>query len=427
MTASTSESSAAGRNQLTAGPESALAGVRVLDLTDLRGGYCGKMFAGLGASVTLVEPLDGVRSRHRAPVSQREGLDSLSFTFLYEATGKRSVAIDLEHPDGPGVLLRLAAAADILIEDRGPAYWNARNLGYEELSQANPRLVVTSMTPYGQMGPDSEREASDLLILARGGMLSLGGYSDGQPMRPPSNQAHVAGASFAAVASMMAFLAAERDGQGQYIDLSLQEAITMTLENAAHYWELEGTIRRSFGERQRQAGTGVIRCSDGYVFVLAGGIGGNRFWPNLVDWLTDEGVEDADRLAGEQWSDLSFIATEESKAIFSEVFGRFAAGKTKAELGERSQRWRVPLAPVNSPADVLDSPQLAHRAYFVDTPLPNGERSLFPGAPYQLSETPWLPSTEPAPAIGAHTETVLSSAGFDAEEIAQLRDQQVVR
>lgn len=398
------------------GRPGALGGLRVLDLTTTRGGYCGKLFADLGADVVLVEPESGHVLRNRPPFAKASDQDEgPSLLFAYLHGNKRSITLDVEDPSGAATLRDLVAVADVLIEDGLPGRLEDLGLGYTDLRARNKRLVMVSITPFGQDGPYADRDAPDLVLLALGGLLSLGGYADGSPMQAPDEQAHMAGSIFGAVGGMMAVLAAENAGEGQHVDVSIQGAVGMTLENAAQFVDLEGHVRRGFGGTQRQAGAGVMPCADGFVFVLAGGIGGNRFWPNLLEWMESEDAVELERLRGDKWLDRAFLESDEAKQTFREVFGAFSNRFSKAELGDAAQRWRVPLAPCNSPKDIVGNAQLAHRGFFVPAQLDDTYAAISPGAPYRLSGTPWSSALQ-VRAVGENGSEVLADWGIDGLE-----------
>lgn len=409
---------------------SALAGIRVLDLSGSLGNYCGKLFADLGAEVILVEPIGGTATRGMEPMIAGRRDPDASLVFQYHNTNKRSIAIDLDSREGRALLLSLVSEAHLIIENERPGAMKEKGLGYDALREVAPHLVLTSITPFGQSGPYAQWKAQDIVGLALGGMLSLSGYPDTAPMAAFGYQATAAANLFAAVASMAAVYEAEASGEGQHVDVSMQECVVMGMENAVQFYDLEGSIRKRNAGQQRQAGTGVFPCRDGYVYLMAGGVGANRFWGSTVRWLIGEGVEGAEVLAESRWTDQDFLATDEAKDIFSRIFGGFALKHTKRALYLRGQECRIPIAPVNDASDILASAQLEERGFFVPVDLPGtaGERlaCAMPGAPYKLSATPWKLSCR-APRLGDHTAEILTALGIDAARQAELQQQGIVR
>lgn len=395
-------------------PAGALRGVKVLDMSGLAGQYCGKMFADLGADVILIEPLRGSKVRSEGPFLDERVHPEYSLPFIYFNAGKRSVCIDLDHADGQEVFLDLVAKADVLIESEKPGVMASRALGYEELSKRKPDLIMTSITPFGQSGPYAQYECSDLVALAMGGFLSLGGYPDSQPIAAYGNQAYLAASQFAAVASMIALLSAADECRGTHIDVSIQECVVMAMENAIQFYDLEGTVRKRDAGVQRLAGMGVFKCVDGEVYLMAGGISSSRFWENTVNWLVESGIDAANVLRDSKWQNQDFLATVEAKATFAEIFGPFARSRTKDTLYHEGQSRRIPICPINTTKDVLENRQLNHRGFFVELLHQESGKSLtVPGAPYQLAKTPWR-IARPSPKTGQHTSEILAELGYDS-------------
>lgn len=404
-------------NNVNAG---ALSGLTVLDLSGMSGQFCGKLFADLGAEVLLIEPPGGSAVRRDGPFLDDQPHPETSLTFAYFNAGKRSVTIDLETSEGQEVLRRLVANADLVIESERPGVMARRGLDFATLSKLNPRLVMTSITPFGQTGPYAQYESEDIVALALGGLLYLGGYPDHAPLAAYGQQAYLAAAQFAAVASMMSIYAAEVHGIGRHCDVSVQECVVLALENAVQFFDLEGTVRKRYGGQQRQAGMGVFDCADGQVYFMAGGVASNKFWEASVRWLLDEGVKDAACLLEPHWYDSAFLATVGAKSTFASIFGPFARARTKAQLYEQGQARRLPICPINTPADLLDNRQLAYRGHFTQIPHTwSGRKLVAPGAPYQFSATPWR-QPGPVPRLGEHTASVLESVGFNSAARAAL-------
>jgi benzylsuccinate CoA-transferase BbsE subunit len=322
----------------------------------------------------------------------------------------------------------LAKDADLIIETEKPGTLRNRGLDHAALSASNRELVMTSVTPFGQTGPYAEYEAEDLVALALGGLLYLGGYPDTPPIAAYGNQAYLAAAQFASVASMMALLAVDEDGKrvGRQVDVSIQECVTMGLETSIQYYDLEKTIRKRASGQQIMAGIGVFECADGQIYLMAGGIASTRFWENLVRWLMDEGVEAAQRLLEPAWENHDYLAKPEAKVIFGELFAPFARKHTKTYLYQTGQSRRIPICPVNTPRDILTSRQLDYRGFFVaQDHTPSGRKLIVPGAPYRLDATPWH-QARPAPRLGEHTSEILAALGYDPAARAALLKSGVV-
>lgn len=404
----------------------ALAGLRVLDLSGPMGNYCGKMFADMGADVILVEPPSGTRLRFEPPfLDASPGLER-SLSFAYLNTSKRGITLDLDSHSGQTLFRKLASSADLVIETEAPGTMQRRGLGYEELSALRPQLVVSSITAFGQSGPYAQYDAQDLVALALGGMLYIGGYPDAAPTRAYGNQAYMCANMYGAVSAMIAVLEAEQSGRGQHVDVSMQECVVLGQENAVQFYDLEGTIRKRAGGEGRFAGYGMFECQDGHIYMLAGGIGENKFWSRTVQWLMEEKVAGAEKLQGEEWRNPEYLRTEDAKRIFKDLFVPWSKTRTKAYLFHEGQRRHVPVAAVNSPADVLQSRQLEHRGYFVGLMHHlRSEPMIAPGAPYKLSETPWRIQRS-APRLGEHNAEVFGEIGVDGAGLAKLRTERVI-
>jgi crotonobetainyl-CoA:carnitine CoA-transferase CaiB-like acyl-CoA transferase len=396
----------------------ALAPYRVLDLTGAIGGLCGRVLAGLGADVIKVERPGGEPARLRAPFLGGVRDPQRSLPWLFANAGKRGITLDIEQPDGREKLLRLVAQSDVLIESFPPGQMEKLGLGWRELCAANPRLIFTRISPFGQNGPYSDYQGSDIVAWALGGQMFLDGDAERRPVRVSAPQAEGLAGAHAAAGTMTALYHRRRSGRGQQVDVAMQECVTWTLMIAAQFWDIlhinpqrGGAIRRT----QRPDGStlesrAIWPCKDGYVLWALGGgtqAGSLASARALTAWLTDEGL--AGPLAEVNWSELSAATMDQSTYdALSAPFLAFFAQHTKQELFEGAIARSIQLAPVNEIPDVAASPQLAARDYWRDVPQPQLATTLrFPGAPVRLAATPWRDPTA-APRPGEHNAEVFA-------------------
>src|SRR6266540_3106355 len=224
-----------------------LHGLRVLELADEKGQFCGKLMADLGADVIKIEPPGGQHTRLVGPFCEDVPHRERSLSFWHYNTSKRGITLNLEHPEGQGLLRRLVPTADILLETYPPGYLPALGLGYEVLSLLNPRLILCSLTPFGQTGPWRDFLSADLLHLAAGGQMSCCGYDpqdvpDAPPIAPGGGNAWHIGSHFAYMAIMAAVYYRDMTGEGQYIDASIHEACALTTEAAGTTYIYTGKV-----------------------------------------------------------------------------------------------------------------------------------------------------------------------------------------
>jgi benzylsuccinate CoA-transferase BbsE subunit len=374
----------------------ALAGIRVLDLADLPGAFAGRLLAGLGADVLKVEPPEGDATRRIPPFWHELPEPDASLVFWFYHAGKRGLRLDWRHPAGAEVLRRLAATADVLVETEPPGTLGTRGCGPDALRALNPRLVVVSVTPFGQHGPRRSWRAGDTVAQAAGGMLFVSGHRDGPPLRSLGLQAYHQAGVFAAVGTMSALLARERTGRGQDVDVSLQAAVAGALEHVPGLWQQSGAVPARQGTLHWTRYFRVGRCRDGWVMHCTLGD-----WTSLLEWAKADGM--AAELDDRRWEDVT-VRQADAERLF-DVLDAWAARHTVAELAEGAQLRRLPYAAVRPPEALLADPQLAARGFFVPLEHPGlGRRVPFPGAPFRLADAPWTVARPPA--LGEHDEAV---------------------
>src|SRR6202795_2685430 len=292
----------------------ALSGIRVLDLADNAVAYASRLLADLGAEVIRIEPPHGNAVRRRDEVAR--------CAHAFWNANKKGITLDLGCADGRRLFGDLVATSDVVIETFAPGTLSAWGIGYETMKDRNPGIILVSVTPYGQTGPCAKFHATDLTLLAAGGLLSLGGYPETGPVAVAGDHGFHAAAIFGAVAALKALLEREGTNHGQWIDVSGQECIAFALEDAIPEWYLSGSIRRRTGDQAREAGTGVYPCQDGHISMVAGRLGTAKAVKTLVQWIADSGTPGGDALLDECWKDFKFRQGPGGIAALAEIFGR---------------------------------------------------------------------------------------------------------
>lgn len=403
----------------------ALEGLRVVEFTDEAGSYCGRLLADLGAEVIKVEPPGGGRERRSPPyhAAAGEGPDS-SIAFWVHNTSKKSVVLDLDTAEGQRDARALALTADVVLEDNPVGFLAARGLGFEALRARRPSLVYTSVTGFGQTGPHAGYAYCDIVGQAMGGVMTLAG----DPADPPNiiygNQANVSASIEAAQGTLLAVLYADATGVGQAVDVSAQEALSMSQETAMQQWDLQKMNRKRAGERGAIPipipGAGVYECKDGHIICFALAPGGADF-PELVNWMRERGMSgDLDDEPFKSICDslnMAFLTQltrepERAGAVLpalmhiNELLSAFFASMPAKEAYEEGQKRRLLNGLVSTPKDLAENTQLRARDWYTSLQFSGPEsRVEFPGPPYRLSETPVQISRPPR--LGEHTEEIL--------------------
>ncbi|MBK9545768.1 MAG: CoA transferase [Dehalococcoidia bacterium] len=405
----------------------ALEGVRVIEFTDEIGSYCGRLLGDLGAEVIKVEPPGGGRERHVGPfITGFEGEPDASLAFWVHNTSKKSVVLNLDLPGAQETARKLALSADIVLEDYPVGYLSARGLGYEQLRSQKPSLVYTSVTGFGQTGPHAGWAYADIVGQAMGGLMTLAGEQSDPPNLIYGRQADVSASIHAAQGTMIALLHAEATGQGQLVDVSAQEAVSISQETAMQTWDFHKKNRTRTGELGalpiRLPGSGTLKTKDGYVLLLIIAPAGKDL-PDLVAWMREEGKAGkldeepyASLLAKFNMAFLTQLMGNPAEAVtvlqhlgaMNQEIANFFASKTAKEAYEEGQNRQLLVGIVSTPKDLAENTQLRARDWYVTFPeAPAGPAVEFPGPPYRLSETPALIARPPR--LGEHTEAVLAA------------------
>lgn len=422
----------------------ALSDIRVLDLAGEPGWYCGKLLAELGADVIKIEPPGGDPGRRVGPFYHDEVDPQKSLYFFAHNSSKRGITLNIATADGRALFRRLAASADVVIETFPPGFLDSLGLDYEALTQARPSVILASITGFGQWGPHSHYKAPDIVAVPMSGMMYIAGFPEDPPNRPYNNQSHYCASIQAATGILTALLHRERTGEGQQVDVSMQEALSLNQETAMQYWDIRGELRKRVGNERRLPGIGVYQCQDGHMTFFVGVPGFGAPWPTLLQWMADEGM--AEDLNTPEWlqvfqqMDMRLIAelyfghdaelVAQWKPRLSHVDGvldRFVRSRTLKELYEEGQRRGLLVAPCNTPKDIVENPQLNYRRWFAAVSHAELAATItYPGPPYRLSETPWRLHRRP-PLIGEHNrEVYCDELGLSVEQLAALSGAGVV-
>jgi len=383
----------------------ALDGVRVLEVGDLvSAAYATKLLADLGADVVKIESHRGDLARGRGPFPGNIPHHETSGLFLYLNANKRGVTLDLTQPRGQAALAGLAAGADLLVHNVHPTLMAAHGLDYDRLSAANPRLVMTSIAPFGLSGPHATYRGPEVVTWSAGGVAALNGQT-GEPDLPPlkafGDQSGFQAALNAAVGSLGALFARLASGRGEHVEVSAQESVAAILELTFEFWPYTGLVASRLGRKPIQP-LCFVECRDGWIFICAVE---EHQWQKFVDLMGNP-----------EWAGLEVFENRLARGANFDALEPFlqewCRDRSVQELYEEGQRRRIPFAPVSTMGDLIASPHLRARGFFATLAHPVAGPVTMPGAPYHLSATPWQLRT-PAPTLGQHTTEVLTEAGIE--------------
>lgn len=391
---------------------SLLEGIRILDLADEKASFCAKLLADMGASVIKVERPGGDVSRGMGPFLGDFPHPERSLFFLHNNTNKLGITLNLEHSEGKRIFRRLVDRVDVVVESFSPGYLKDLGLSFEILSRTNPKLILVSVTGFGQDGPRSQYKSCDIVSSAFGGQMYVSGSPSTPPLKPFGEQSYYAASLFAAIGILLALRKRNRSGEGEHIDISLQEAVVSTLEHVMIQYFYEKTIPKRQGSLHWNSSFCILPCKDGHILISL-----FQQWETLVEWMDSEGM--AEDLKDEKYKGEEFRQNHLDHII--EVLQRWIKTHTANELFEVGQLMRFPWATVCSPEKVLESPQLKSRGFFVEVGHPEiGTSIQYSGAPYKFDGCS-LDRWERAPLIGEdNMEIYQRELGLSEEELKRL-------
>jgi formyl-CoA transferase len=387
-----------------------LEGFRILDLSRiLAGPYCSMLLGDLGAEVIKVER-PGVGDDTRAwgpPFAAGE-----SAYYLCANRNKKSITVNLKSPDGQEIIRQLARVSDVLLENFKVGELTELGLGYDQLKELNPGLVYCSITGYGQTGPDKDLPGYDFIIQGRGGVMSITGEPDGEPMKVGVAVVDITAGLFAANAIQAALLARARTGRGQALDIALLDAQVAWLANVASNYLVSNKRPERFGNGHPTiVPYQSFRARDGF-FCLA--VGNDGQWRKLCTMLKRSDLADDPRFA----TNPARVQQREALIpLLQEVFATADIAHWLREIAAAG----IPCGPVQSIDQVFADPQVLQREMVWTVPHPTANAVRLVGSPLKLSETPVMLRSHP-PLLGEHTNEVLTDLlGYSSEALARLR------
>jgi formyl-CoA transferase len=393
----------------------ALDGVVVLDLGQIYNGpYCTMLLAQLGADVIKIEPFGGEPLRWR----ESEGQETQAFVLLNG--GKRSLRLDLKHPTGRELLLRLVGSADVLVENFAPGAMDRLGLGWDTLHAENPRLIMASGKGYGLSGPYRDYRAMDLTVQAMSGVLSATGFPDQPPVKSGAAFADFAGGTHLMAGVLAALHQRTATGRGQFIEVSMHDTVVPTLtSNLAGYIDSGGTVPERTGNRHGGMAVcpyNVYPASDGWVAVMCSS---DRHWLSLCGLMDRRDMAD----------DPRFGSNSERARHMAEIDGvvqAWSVTMTKDDLFGLLVREGIPAGPVTRTSELIDDPHLRARGMLATVDQPGRGPMLTYGPPIRLSDSA-PPPVRPAPTLGEHSREILAERlDLDPAQLADLAEQGVI-
>jgi len=385
-----------------------LSGIRVIELGSLIAGpFCSKTLADFGAEVVKIEPPgegDPLRKWRR----MRNGT---SLWWQVQSRNKKSVTCNLRRPEGQEIVRRLARSAHIVVENFRPGALEKWNLGWEELSRENPKLVLVRISGYGQSGPYRERPGFAAIAEAMGGFRYVNGFPDRPPARPNLSIGDTIASLHGVMGALMALREAERTGKGQVVDVALYEAVFNCMESLLPEYDAGGYVReRSGSALPGIAPSNLYPCKDGYVLIAGNA---DSLYQRLMSAIGREDLRDDPALARNDGRAAQMERIDGAIAAYTSRF-------TQEEILREMEAAEVPAGRIYSIADIVKDPHFEARGMIESVIAGDGEPLKVPGVVPKLSATPGRIRSA-APKLGEHTGDILRELKYSAFEIEQLR------
>jgi crotonobetainyl-CoA:carnitine CoA-transferase CaiB-like acyl-CoA transferase len=411
---------------------SALQGFRVVELSNERIAFAGKLLADMGADVVLVEPPGGDPARAYGPFFDDQPGPERSLWWWHYHTSKRGVVLDLESLEGRARFKELIAGADVLLESEPGRRLAELGLDYTDLREIRPDLIHVSMTPFGRNSANAETPATDLTILAGGGPVWSCGYDDHSlpPVRGGGNQGYHTGCHYAAMSVLTALVHRLASGEGQFIDVSMHQAANVTTEAASYNWLVaQATVQRQTGRHANTylSGETQVQCRDG-VWVNTGVPPRQPAdFGRLLAWVRELGLEPEfpEAVFLEMGAEATTPLNLAELGVSDEVTAIYGAGRASLLLIAKRmsaydffvgcQKRSLPAGIVYAPEEAYEDPHFRARGFQVELEHTDlGRRVRYPGAPYRLPASPWRISRR-APKLGEHNDELFGQDGAVTE------------
>ena len=392
----------------------ALNGVRVLDISqDIAGSFCARLLADYGAEVIKAEPPSGAALRRQGPFHGDDPHPEKSLLFFVLNVNKQGITLNLEASGGPELLKQLAADADVVVETHKPGFLDSLGVGYEALREVNERLVLTSITPFGQTGPYSQYEGDELMCYAMSTIMSISGTSDREPLKHGGFQAQYEGGLNGAGATTMALFHQSMTGDGQHLDVCITECVASTMLATQSMYAYTGGVQA----RRPAVGTlfgNPMACADGWVI---GQTGGGATWDTQVDFYGKE------ELRAPRFSEAGQRINNGAEMDALMVEGIKDRGRW--ELFHEASKNRMLFGLVQTPEDLASCPQLESRGFYREIEHPVMGEVRLPAVLLNMSATPYqLKRT--APLLGQDNVEVYAKLGYTAQDLTRLRRMDVI-
>lgn len=387
----------------------ALEGVKVLDFTQyLSGPHCTSVLCELGAEIIKVErPGVGEPERKAAPMTPM----GESYQFFAYNRGKKSVTLNMKNPDGLEIAKKLVAECDILVENFAPGILGKLGLGYEAASSINPGIIYASISGFGQTGPRRDEVTYDMVGQAMGGLMSVTGYANGEPLKVGVSLADYMGGYNAAIAILAALHYKTMTGEGQQIDISMQDGIwAMVFPDRANYFDTLAAPKRMGNKLSSSTPFGSYKAIDGYVVICT--ITDDQ-WQNVLRAIGREELLNDDRF-------ITRVLRVKHMEDVESILNDWLKERTVEEAVSALRKFKVPSSEIPTFEQVANDPQILHREMIVEVEQPLSGKVKLGGSVYKMSKTPGNRKLK-IPLIGEHNNEVYSNLlKLGDEEIKKL-------